>query len=105
MTRRMTDEPLIFAPSESRSLGLAAGERSGIPVASLEEREYDGGEFKLRPLQSVRDRTVFIVQSLAETPQAPIAQRLVRLLFLTHGLRDAGSSRVIAVIPYLAYAR
>jgi len=105
MTRRTTDEPLIFAPSESRALGLAASERAGIPVATLEEREYSGGEFKLRPLQSVRDRTVFVVQSLAETHKAPIALRLVRLLFLIHVLRDAGASRVVAVIPYLAYAR
>jgi ribose-phosphate pyrophosphokinase len=105
MTRRNPDEPLIFAPSESHALGLAASERSGIALAALEEREYTGGEFKLRPLQSVRDRTVFVVQSLAETQRAPIALRLVRLLFLIHGLRDAGASRVVAVIPYLAYAR
>lgn len=105
MTRRNNHEPLLFAPSESHALGLAASERSGIPVGALEEREYAGGEFKLRPLETVRGRTVFVVQSLAETQKAPIAQRLVRLLFLIHGLRDAGADRVIAVIPYLAYAR
>jgi ribose-phosphate pyrophosphokinase len=105
MTRRITEEPLIFAPSESGALGLAASERAGITLAALEERQYEGGEFKLRPLQSVRDRTVFVVQSLAETQKAPIAQRLVRLLFLIHCLRDAGARRAIAVIPYLAYAR
>ena len=105
MTRRITHEPLIFAPTESRTLGLAASERSGIPIAALEEREYAGGEFKLRPLQPVRDRTVFVVQSLAETQKAPIALRLIRLLFLIHGLRDAGARQVVAVIPYLAYAR
>ena len=105
MIRRTADEPLIFAPSESRALGLAASERAGIALGALEERQYAGGEFKLRPLQSVRDRAVFVVQSLAETYEAPIAQRLVRLLFLIHGLRDAGASRVIAVLPYLAYAR
>jgi ribose-phosphate pyrophosphokinase len=48
---------------------------------------------------------VFVVQSLAGTQGAPIAQRLIRLLFLLQGLRDAGADRVIAVIPYLAYAR
>jgi ribose-phosphate pyrophosphokinase len=105
MTRRTSDEPLVFAPSESRALGLAASERAGIGLADLEEREYEGGEFKLRPMQSVRDRTVFVVQSLAETRAAPIAQRLVRLLFLIQALRDAGAGRTIAVIPYLAYAR
>jgi ribose-phosphate pyrophosphokinase len=99
MTRRTSDEPLVFAPSESRALGLAASERAGIGLAELEEREYEGGEFKLRPMQSVRERTVFIVQSLAETRAAPIAQRLIRLLFLIQALRDAGAGRTIAVIP------
>jgi ribose-phosphate pyrophosphokinase len=105
MIRRTSHAPLVFAPGESRALGRTASDKAGIELASLEEREYEGGEFKLRPLQSVRGRTVFIVQSLAQTPDAPIAQRLVRLLFLLQGLRDAGASRTVAVIPYLAYAR
>jgi ribose-phosphate pyrophosphokinase len=105
MIRRTIHDALIFAPTESQALGLAASERSGIPLAALEEREYAGGEFKLRPLQSVRDRTVFVVQALAETQKSPIALRLVRLLFLIHSLRDAGAERVVTVIPYLAYAR
>src|SRR3569833_1613103 len=105
MTRRTTHEPLIFAPTESRSLGLAASERSGIPIAALEEREYAGGEFKLRPLQPVRDRTVFVVQSLAETPKSQIALRLVRLLFLILVLLDAGADRVVVVIPKHTNAR
>jgi ribose-phosphate pyrophosphokinase len=105
MIRRTSHEPVIFAPGESRALGLAASERAGIELGELEERHYEGGEFKLRPLQSVRDRTVFVVQSLAETQKAPIAQRLVRLLFLLQALRDAGADRTVAVIPYLAYAR
>jgi ribose-phosphate pyrophosphokinase len=34
-----------------------------------------------------------------------MAQRLIRLLFLLQTLRDAGAGCVVAVIPYLAYAR
>jgi ribose-phosphate pyrophosphokinase len=98
-------EPLIFAPRESGALARATSQESGIELATLEEREYEGGEFKLRPLQSVRDRNAFVIQSLAETSEAPIALRLVRLLFLLQGLRDAGASYITAVIPYLAYAR
>src|SRR5438046_9660203 len=98
MTRRTAHDALIFAPTESHALGLAASERSGIALASLEEREYAGGEFKLRPLQPVRDRTVFVVQSLAETQNSPSALRLVRLLFLIHVLRDSGADRVARVL-------
>jgi ribose-phosphate pyrophosphokinase len=105
MTLPAAHEPLIFAPAESRVLALAASRDSGIALADLEEREYEGGEFKLRPLLSVRDRKVFVVQSLVETPESSIALRLVRLLFLLQGLRDAGAAHLTAVLPYLAYAR
>src|SRR5882762_227539 len=98
MTQRTSREPLVFAPGESRALGQVMSERAGIQLAALEEREYEGGEFKLRPLQPIRGRTVFAVQSLAATREAPIAQRLIRLLFLLQCLRDAGADRVVAVI-------
>jgi ribose-phosphate pyrophosphokinase len=105
MTVQTPRAPLIFAPTESRALALTASTHSGIEVAELEEREYEGGEFKLRPLQPVRERTVFVIQSLAESDEAPMARRLIRLLFLIQTLRDAGAGCVVAVIPYLAYAR
>jgi ribose-phosphate pyrophosphokinase len=94
-----------LAPAESRTLALAVSREAGIALAPLEEREYEGGEFKLRPEESVRERTVVVVQSLAGTAYAPIASRLVRLLFLLQGLRDAGARRTVAVVPYLAFAR
>jgi ribose-phosphate pyrophosphokinase len=56
-------------------------------------------------LVSVRDRRVFVVQTLAASAGMPIAQRFVRLLFLLFGLRDAGAAQMVAIVPYLAYAR
>ena len=97
--------PLLFALSESHTLGVEIGRAAGLNLAPLEERPFEEGEFKLRPLISVRDRTVFVVQSLAGTNDVPVAQRFIRLLFLLFGLRDAGADRLIAIIPYLSYAR
>jgi ribose-phosphate pyrophosphokinase len=54
---------------------------------------------------SVRDRDVYVVQSLAATAEGPVGDRLVRLLFLLAGLRDAGARRRAAIVPYLAFAR
>jgi ribose-phosphate pyrophosphokinase len=96
---------LVFAPSESRALALAVAREAELDVAPLEERSFEEGEFKLRPLVSVRGRDVFIVQSLAGSTGAPVAGRLLRLLFLSLGLRDAGASAVVAVVPYLSFAR
>jgi ribose-phosphate pyrophosphokinase len=97
--------PLLFTLSESRDLGEAISRESGISLAPLEERAFEQGEFKLRPMVSIRERTACVVQSLCGSNEAPTAQRFVRLLFLLCALRDAGARQTIALVPYLAYAR
>ncbi len=97
--------PLLFCLSESRPLaqGMAAG--SGLELASLEERAFEAGEFKLRPLIAVRDRAVCVVQELAGSEAMPVSERLLRLLLLSFGLRDAGATRLTVFVPYLPFAR
>lgn len=97
--------PALVALSESRDLAAAVAHEAGLPVVPVEERPFEGGEFKLRPLESVRGRQVFVLQTLAGTEDAPASSRLVRLLFLLMGLRDAGAESRVAVIPYFAFAR
>jgi len=101
----MISAPCIFSLSESRELADQIGQYAGLRPGALEERDFEGGEFKLRPLESVRDHDALILQSLASTPGAPVCQRLVRLLFLLYGLRDAGAKRRIVLLPYMAFAR
>jgi ribose-phosphate pyrophosphokinase len=97
--------PCFFALSESRELAARTARVAGCDLTPLEERRFEGGEFKLRPLETVRGRSVFVFQSLAGTQDAATSERFVRLLFLLSGLRDAGAERCIALVPYLAYAR
>src|SRR5512136_3079398 len=91
-------EPKFFALSETRNLGAACCREAGLELASLEERLFEGGEFKLRPLESVRDRRTYVFQSLCSGGTFSPADRLVRLLFLLNGLRDAGASHRVAMI-------
>jgi ribose-phosphate pyrophosphokinase len=95
----------FFALNESRALGLAVAQEAGLVLAPLEERAYTGGEFKLRPLESVRDRPTFVLQALAGTDDAPLSERLLRVLFLLSALRDAGATPRVLLLPYLAFAR
>lgn len=84
---------------------MQIGRECGLDVAPLEERDFEDGEFKLRPLVSARGRRVFLAQTLAPSAGVPTAQRLLRLLFLICGMRSAGAAHISAVVPYLAYAR
>jgi ribose-phosphate pyrophosphokinase len=98
-------EPSYFALDESRELAVAVGQHAGLPLAGLEDQRFEGDEFKLRPLESVRGRAAFVLQSLAGRPGTPVAQSFMRLLFLLNGLRDAGAVERVVLIPYLAFAR
>jgi ribose-phosphate pyrophosphokinase len=97
--------PALVALSESRELAVAIAREASLPLIPIEERPFEGGEFKLRPLESVRGRQVFVLQTLAGTREASTPSRLVRLLFLLMGLRDAGADSRVAVVPYFPFAR
>jgi ribose-phosphate pyrophosphokinase len=97
--------PALVALSEGHDLAAAIGREAGLPLVPIEERSFEGGEFKLRPLESVRARQMFVLQTLAGTDEAPASHRFVRLLFLLLGLRDAGAASRVAVVPYFPFAR
>jgi ribose-phosphate pyrophosphokinase len=71
----------------------------------MEEREYEGGEHKARPLVGVRGRDAFVVQSLSGDASGSANDRLCRLLFLVAGLKDSGAASVTACVPFLCYGR
>ncbi len=101
----MSPNAIVASLSESRALAAAIASAAEVALLPIEERQFEGGEFKLRPLESVRGRTVFVLQSLAASDSAPVSERLLRLLFLLQGLRDAGVQSTVALLPYLAFAR
>jgi ribose-phosphate pyrophosphokinase len=95
----------LFALGATRALGSAVADSFGHPLAALEEREFEDGEHKARPLDVVRDTDVYVIQSLHSGPIASANDKLCRLLFFIGALKDAGAARVTAVVPYLCYAR
>lgn len=96
---------LLFAPNHSAAIASRIAESLDMSLAASEEREFDGGEHKMRPLQDVRDHDVFVVQSLCGDAHASANDKLCRLLFFIATLKDAGAARVTVCLPYLAYAR
>jgi ribose-phosphate pyrophosphokinase len=95
----------IFALAASQELGRAVATALGQPLAEHEEREFEDGEHKARPLVTVGGADVYVVQSLHGGPEQSANDKLCRLLFFIGALKDAGATRVTAVAPYLCYAR
>ena len=101
----MTTDLLLFAPAAGRAFGERVAASLGAPLAPLEEREFEDGEHKARPLASVRGADVYVVQSLYGEPGRSVDDKLCRLLFVVAALKDAAAARVTAVVPYLCYSR
>jgi ribose-phosphate pyrophosphokinase len=99
-------EPLcLFALSATADLGKTIARTLGRALAAHEERSFEDGEQKVRPLDDVSGADVYVVQSLHGDPSESAHDKLCRLLFFIGALKDAGADRVTAVVPYLCYAR
>lgn len=95
----------IFALKGSEQLGDAIARSLWTEVERHEERDFEDGEHKARPLVGVRGEDVYVVHSLAGGDGASANDRLVKLLFFIAACKENGAARVTAVVPYLAYAR
>ena len=102
----MTNRSLcLFALNATAALGSAVAAELSLPLAAHEEREFEDGEHKTRPLESVRGTHVFVMQSLHGEANQSANDKLCRLLFFIGAIKDSGAARVTALVPYLCYAR
>lgn len=95
----------LFALGSTRGFGARIAQHLGRVPDAHEEREFDDGEHKARPLVSVREADAYVVHALHGDAGQSVNDKLSRLLFFIATLKDAGARRVTAVVPYLAYAR
>ncbi|MCC6949725.1 MAG: ribose-phosphate pyrophosphokinase [Bradyrhizobiaceae bacterium] len=95
----------LFALQGTAELGETIAKELGVTLSAHEEREFEDGEHKVRPLDPVRGKDVYVVHSLHGGPAQSANDKLCRLLFFIGALKDAGAARVTAVTPYLCYAR
>jgi ribose-phosphate pyrophosphokinase len=71
------------------------------PVVPVELERFPDGELSVRLLEPVRALSAVIVQPTGP----PVDANLVELLALADACRRAAAARVIAVVPYVGYAR
>ena len=95
----------VFALQSDRAFGERVAASLGLALSDHEERDFEDGEHKARPLVNLRGRDAFVIQALHGDAAMSVNDKLCRLLFFIGALRDASAARITAVIPYLCYAR
>jgi ribose-phosphate pyrophosphokinase len=73
----------------SRGLAEIVAKRLEVALAPHEERDFEDGEHKSRPLQDVRGRDVFVLHSLYGDDKESGNDKLCWLLFFCGAAKDA----------------
>jgi len=92
---------IVIPGPSSPGLGEKVAEGLGVEAVPVEHRLFPDGESYIRLKGSVRGEEVVIVQ----TTSPPQDRHLIQLFLLARTAKDYGAERVVAVVPYLAYAR
>jgi ribose-phosphate pyrophosphokinase len=103
-----TDERLmLFSGRANPALaGLMAG-HLGVELGAVTLKTFSAGETYCRYDESIRGARVFIVQPTCGNPETGIVANdaFMELLLMIEAAVGASASRVIAVMPWLAYSR
>lgn len=90
----------IFAGRSSYDIAGRIARAYGTPLGDVKVLEFSDGEFQPSFEETVRGQDVFIVQSTI-----PPSDNLFELLLMIDAAKRASARKIIAVIPYLGFAR
>ncbi len=93
-------EVKIFSGNANKPLAEAIANYLGLPLGNMLVSRFPDGEIRVRCLENVRGRDVYIVQ-----PTYAPAENLMELLIMIDALRRASAHTIGAVIPFFGYAR
>lgn len=91
----------IFSGQSHPDLAREICAHLGVPLSPSQTRRFRNDNLFVQLLASVREKEVFILQSLSP----PVSDHILELLLLLDAARSASARRITAVIPYFSYAR
>ncbi|HWQ16008.1 MAG TPA: ribose-phosphate pyrophosphokinase [Roseiflexaceae bacterium] len=95
------DELRIFSGNGNPALTRAICARLSVPMGDVTVTSFPNENIFVRLNESIREKDVFVVQSLA----SPLSDRIMELLIILDACRRASAGRVTAVVPFYAYGR
>ncbi len=92
---------IIIPGPASNILGEAIAHELGQEPVFINNRLFPDGESYIQLPPNLSDKTVVLVQTTAPEPD----RKIMQFLFMARTAKEMGAKRLIAVMPYMAYAR
>lgn len=95
----------IFNGSTCENLTNAICSNLGCEKGNCTVDSFADGEIKIKINDTVRDKVVFIIQSITSTKTKSVNDALMELYLMVRTMKRASAKKVIAIIPYFGYSR
>jgi len=92
---------IIIPGPASNALGEAIAHKLGQEPVFIRNRIFPDGENYVQLPTELKGETVVMIQTTAPDPD----RKIMQLLFMARTAKDMGAKRIVAVMPYMAYAR
>ncbi|MEG0327451.1 MAG: ribose-phosphate pyrophosphokinase [Erysipelothrix sp.] len=95
------EDTVIFALSSNVELADEICEHLNLDRGKIDVKHFADGEILVEPLESVRGKSVFIIQSTC----SPVSETYMEVLIALDACRRASADEITVVMPYYGYAR
>ncbi|MBI2611151.1 ribose-phosphate pyrophosphokinase [Candidatus Gottesmanbacteria bacterium] len=94
-------KPVIFSGTSNLPLAESISSLVKIPLGKVEIIRFADSECRVRILENVEEKDVFIFQTLAD----PVDEHMMEFLLLADAVKRGDPRKITAVISYHGYAR
>lgn len=92
---------LLFSGSSNIPLSTSVSKLLGVPLGKVDLTRFADGEIRPWIQEDVRDKTVFVIQTFS----GDMDKYIMELCLMGDAIRRGAPKTMIAVIPYMGYAR
>ncbi len=97
----MRENIVVFGLSSNVDLTAEICEHLDLKPGKIDVRHFADGEILIEPLESVRGKHVYIVQSTS----TPVSETYMEVLIAIDACKRASANEITVVMPYYGYAR
>ncbi|WP_159518426.1 ribose-phosphate diphosphokinase [Erysipelothrix urinaevulpis] len=97
----MRENIVVFGLSSNVELTAEICEHLDLKPGKIDVKHFADGEILIEPLESVRGKHVYIVQSTS----TPVSETYMEVLIAIDACKRASAKEITVVMPYFGYAR
>ena len=92
-----SNRTVVYSLSANKELTQEVAKILGVEVSPCNVSHFADGEVLCEPINSVRDKDVYVIQSTC----APVTERLMEVLVCLDALKRASAKSITCIMPYL----